>query len=173
MKTGWLKILFVLLTFSAFATNACAQVAKMQALYLFQFAKNIGWPAADADKNFVVVVMGDAEVAHNLATIAENKKIGNRAIEIVEVRGLSNITEGDILFVASSRKSQVASAASFATKRKMLLVSGEGGECANGASISFCDGQGGKLGFEISERNIKKSGLNVTPKLLNLGKSVD
>lgn len=173
MNTSWLKIFIVTLATLAFSAAATAQVAKVEALYLFQFAKNIGWPAADADKDFVVAVLGDKEVAAELKSIAANKKVGNRKVDVREINSLADSNGADILFVSSSKRSQLASAASTASRGKMLLVSGDSGDCASGASICFAKAQGGKLGFEISERNIKKSGLNVTPKLLNLGKVVD
>lgn len=173
MRTNLFKILVAALPILTIAQYAEAQMAKVQALYLFQFAKNIGWPAVDADKDFVVAVLGDDEVAAELRSIADNKKVGNRKVEVREVASLQNTKGADILFVSSSKKSQLASAASSASRRKMLLVSGGSGECANGASISFMKTHEGKLGFEISERNIRKSGLSVTPKLLNLGKVVD
>ena len=173
MNTSWFKSLYVLLSLFAFTSHAGAQVAKVEALYLFQFAKNIGWPAVDADKEFVIAVLDDVEVAAELKGIAANKKVGNRKVEVREVASLQNTKDVDILFVSSSRRGLLASAASSASRRKMLLVSGGSGECANGASISFVKSHDSKIGFEISERNIKKSGLSVTPKLLNLGKVVD
>lgn len=170
---SWLRLLLATLACLALTQGATAQIAKVQALYLFQFAKNIGWPEADADKDFVVVVVGDDEVAAELTSIAANKKVGNRKVEVVRTNSLQNATTANILFVSSSKRSLLPSAASMAYKQKMLLVSGNDGECPNGASISFAKAAGGKLSFEISERNIKRSGLSVAPKLLNLGKAVD
>lgn len=173
MNTCLFKFFSVFLPLFMFAPDAGAQVAKVEALYLFQFAKNIGWPAVDADKDFVIAVLDDGEVAAELKSIAENKKVGNRKVEVREVASLQNTRDANILYVASSRRGLLASAASSASRRKMLLVSGGSGECANGASISFVKNHDSKMGFEISERNIKRSGQSVTPKLLNLGKVVD
>ena len=55
---------------------------------------------------------------------------------------------------------------------KNLIVSGKKGLCAQGAGISFLS-EGGKLKFEISNRNISKRGLQVSQKMLSLGIVVD
>ena len=172
MKMKCSGFLPLFLTVFLFSELASAQVAKIQALYLFQFAKNIGWPEGDADKDFVVAVVGDPEVASELRNIAENKRVGNRKIEVRELNSTKTMEGVNILYVAGSKNSMLVSAAATASKNKTLLVSGEKGQCVNGASISFFKLDGNKLGFEISERNVKRSGLSVSPKLLNLGKSV-
>lgn len=167
--TGLLSIFFLLFFCGEFAN---AQMAKIQALYLFQFAKNVGWPDGDADKNFVVAVLGDHDVAEGLREIAANKRIGNRKIEVREVGSAQDSDCASILYVSKSKNSQLASAAIILPKRKCLIVSGDRGQCANGAAISFFKSDDDRLGFEISERNVKRAGLSVTPKLINLGKSV-
>ncbi len=172
MKTSWSKSLPIFLVIFFVGVMANAQVAKMQALYLFQFAKNVGWPEADANKDFVVAVVGDSEVASELRSIASNKRVGSRAIEIREVNSAKDLDGVSIVYVSSNKASQLGSYYSSLYNKPTLLVSGEKGQCSNGASISFCKIAGNKLGFEVSERNIKKSGLSITPKLLNLGKSV-
>ena len=57
------------------------------------------------------------------------------------------------------------------SNNKVLIVSGTEGHCSNGAGIAFV-AEEGKINFEISESNIAKNGLKVTPKLVARGKQV-
>ena len=50
---------------------AGAQMAQFQALYIYNFAKNISWPAEDASKDLVITVIGDNELGSELTKLAK------------------------------------------------------------------------------------------------------
>ena len=150
---------------------ANAQMAKFQALYLFQFAKNTSWPAEDASKPFVITVIGDNAVATELKTIVNNKSVGSRKISVNESATASGLQKSDIIYLGEAKSSQIGGLVHAQAGNKVLIVSGTKGQCAQGAGIAFAP-DGGKLNFEINEGNIGKNGLKVTPKLVSLGKVV-
>lgn len=150
---------------------ANAQMAKFQALYLFQFAKNTSWPAEDEGKGFVITVIGDNSVASELKSIVNNKTIGSRKITVGEAATASGLPKSDIIYLGEAKSNQIGSLVSAQSGNKVLIVSGTKGQCAQGAGIAFAP-DGGKLNFEINEGNIGKNGLKVTPKLVSLGKVV-
>ncbi|MCF0191665.1 MAG: YfiR family protein [Marinilabiliaceae bacterium] len=147
-------------------------MAKFQALYIYNFAKNIGWASEDNSKDFVITVVGDNELVSELNSLAKTKKIGNRTVIVKEAATVNGLPKSDIIYLGESKSAQIASLMTNQKGNKTLIVTGRQGQCADGAGISFFS-QGSKLNFEISEKNIKTGGLNVSAKLLQLGTQVD
>ena len=150
---------------------AQAQMAKFQALYLFQFAKNTSWPTENEGKSFVITIIGDNSVATERKAIVNNKTIGSRKITVGESPTATGLPKSDIIYLGEAKSSQIATLVSAQKSNKVLIVSGTKGHCANGAGIAFSP-EGGKLNFEIHETDIAKNGLKVTPKLVSLGHAV-
>lgn len=151
---------------------AKAQMAQFQALYIYNFAKNISWPAEDAQNELVVTVIGDNDLVSELSKLAQTKKIGSRKVTIKESATVNGLAKSDIIFLGESKSSQIASLVANQKGNKTLIVSGKKGLCANGAGVSFVM-NGAKLGFEISNSNISAGGLQVSQKLLQLGTAVN
>lgn len=162
--------LLVLVFVCSVAANA--QMAKFHALYLFNFAKNIGWPPEDANNNIVISVLGDNDVATELSTLAKTKKVGSRAVSVNSCANAAEVGECDIVFVSETKSGQIGAVLNAVSKYNTLVVSGKKGQCAVGAGIAFIS-DGGKLNFQISKVNINKAGLNVSNQLLGLGTVVD
>ena len=148
-----------------------AQLAKMQALYLLQFAKNTSWPREDSGSPFVITVIGDKDLVSELKTVASSKTIGNRKIEVVSSSSVSGLSKSDIIFLGEKSCSQMSDLLTEQSGKTVLLVAGKKGLCSQGAGISFVP-DGGKLNYEISEGNIAKNGLKVTQKIVSLAKQV-
>lgn len=165
------KIMFTLLLMIG-ALAAEAQMAQFQALYIYNFAKNIGWPADDANKEFVITVIGDNDLSAELNKLAATKTIGSRKVVVKESASTSGLQKSDIIVLGEAKSGQIGNLVTAQSGNRNLIVSGKKGQCGNGAGISFLS-EGGKLKFEISNRNISKRGLQVSQKLLSLGTEVD
>ncbi|MCR5697278.1 MAG: YfiR family protein [Marinilabiliaceae bacterium] len=164
------KILFMCLL-AIVGIAAQAQMAKFQALYILQFAKNTSWPSDDNSKPFVITVVGDNALASELKSIANTKTIGVRKITVTESATATGLVKSDIIFLGESKSSQIGALVSAQANNRVLIVSGAKGMCAHGAGISFVP-EGGKLNFEIHEGNIAKHGLKVGQKIVSLGRQV-
>lgn len=147
-------------------------MAQFQALYLYNFAKNIGWPAEDVSKDMVVTVIGDNDLETELKKLAATKAIGARKVVIKNAASATGLEKSDIIFVGESKTNLLTNLLAAQEGNKNLIVCGKKGQCAMGAGISFLS-EGGKLKFEISNKNISKMGLQVSQKLIQLGIAVD
>lgn len=173
MRKTLLIKLFVMVGFVLTLTIAAkAQMAQFQALYIYNFAKNIAWPAEDSQKDLVVTVIGDNDLISELNKLAQTKKIANRKVVVKESATANGIAKCDVIYLGESKSSQIANLVSNQRGNKTLIVSGKSGQCASGAGVAFVM-NGAKLGFEISNNNIKTAGLQVSQKLLNLGTEVN
>lgn len=149
-------------------TVGFSQMAQFQALYIYNFAKNISWPKEDANKNFVITVIGDNDLTIELNKLAKTKGIGSRKVIVNQVATSVDLPKSDIIFLGESKSGQINVLIKSQQNSKTLIVSGKKGQCTNGAGISFVS-EGGKLNFEISSNNINNHGLLVSQKLISLG----
>ncbi|MBQ3634324.1 MAG: YfiR family protein [Bacteroidales bacterium] len=165
------KLIVVCLMAIVGMVSAQGQMAKFQALYLLQFAKNTSWPTEDDSKPFVITVVGDNALASELKSIVSSKTVGSRKITVVESATATGLSKSDIIFLGEAKSSQIGALVSAQGANKVLIVSGAKGMCAQGAGISFVP-EGGKLNFEIHEGNIVKHGIKISQKIVALGKQI-
>lgn len=170
MKT--LKSVLALVVFCMISICANAQMAQFKALYLYNFAKNIGWPEADNGSDLVITVIGDNELSSELEKLAKSRMVGSRKVIVKQAATIGNLDNSQIVYLSDSKSSQIVSLVAHEQGKKSLVVGGKAGLCSQGASISFIPVDG-KLKYEISNSNIKKSGLSVAAKILQLGIEVN
>ncbi|MCQ2201045.1 MAG: YfiR family protein [Bacteroidales bacterium] len=146
-------------------------MAKFQALYIFNFAKNTSWPMEDANKDLVITIIGDNELTKELKTLAAAKKIMNRNVVVRSAASVATVGKSDIVCLGEAKSEQINVVVNHQEGSKSLIVSSKQGHCANGAGIAFTNNNG-KLGFEISDKNIQKNGLRIDRRLMDLGTEV-
>lgn len=94
-----LALLVVLTSFAAMAQ----QMSRLEALYLFNFAKNTSWAGTDEDAPLNIAVVGDKAVARDLRTITKNKKVGSRPVAILESASAQGLSGVDVIFFIAVR----------------------------------------------------------------------
>ncbi|MBI9061041.1 MAG: YfiR family protein [Marinilabiliaceae bacterium] len=147
------------------------QTATFKALFLYNFTKNIDWPASASGDELVITILGDAEISTELQKIAKVKKSGRKSIKIVSVRSIKDVGESHIVFLGSSKSSLMNSLSHTQQNKPVLLVADKGGLCKHGAAISFLT-VGGKLRYEICPSVFESHNLKVTQKVISLGITV-
>lgn len=165
------KLLLLFFALVIGAGTSFGQLAKIQALYIFQFAKYTGWSRDDAGKQFVITVLGDESVADELRKAAEGKNIGGRSVEVVYASSTGRMPESDVIYIGERFGGATSSVANSQAGRLVLIIGGAAGMCEKGASVALIPDKN-RVTFEFSERNLSKRSLHVAPKLLAMGKAV-
>lgn len=150
------------------AHSASGQMQKFKALFIFNFAKNIEWPAQTADNEIIVTIVGDDKLVEELSELAEVQKVGTRQLSVKTVSSIDEISDSQMVFLSSSKSSLMPMLVSYQKDSPTLLIGDKEGLCSQGAGISFVKNEG-KLGFEISPANIEDKGLSMAKKLVYLG----
>lgn len=166
-----MKHRFLLLSLVLVFTSipASAQMTKFKALFLFNFAKNINWPANTTEKDFLVTVIGDNELADELKELAKVRTVGAQKLIVKEASTVdTQMEDSHIIYLAQNKCSLMPMLASYQKGKPSLLVGAKEGLCSQGAGISFVT-IGGKLKFQICPDNIQKQGLQLAQKLVYLG----
>lgn len=144
----------------------------VKALYLYNFATLIDWPADDRKGNFVIGVYGSKEgVYDNLKTKFEGKAIGSQEIVIKSFTSSSQIDRAHILYVTPMKSSSYPSLETKFKNKSTLMVTEKDGYLSKGAAINFVV-SGTSQKFEINKSNAKKHKLIIADRLLNLASKV-
>lgn len=145
--------------------SSYSQLAKHQALYLFNFTRYVEWPADYKEGNFIIGVVGSgSDVVPELKDIASKRKVGAQSLEIVEFNSPADIKKCHILFVPKSKMGKYDLITSKALNFNTLIVTEAASFPPNSAINLVFDGV--KLKYDVNSVNAKAAGLKVSDKLI-------
>ena len=155
---------FLLLPFSV----TLAQNEMFKALFMYNFTKNVEWPAEMRQGDFVIVVLGDSPVIGELEKVAATKKVGQQNIVVKKAANVGAIDKCHILYLPEGKSGDFGAVLSKVEGKSVLLVTDKSGLAQQGACINYVI-VGGKLNFEINKSRFQKQGLQMANALANLG----
>lgn len=161
------NILFLTCIFVLFSFKSIGQNHKQQANYIYNIIKYIAWPESYKTGDFVIGVLGTGAITGELKKIATTKKVLTQKITIVEFKSTDEITKCHVLFITELNSGLIKLALARIASNSTLIVGESDGLATQGAGINFIK-LDGELNFQINEVSIRKRGLQVDSKLLNL-----
>ena len=157
-------------------TLADSREYRIKAAYLYQFGRYIEWPArafSSPESPFIIGVMDDDPIAVNLDRIAQIKKVQNRPLEVRRFASLEDIGPCHILFISSALPVEAQTEILRHTERQGVLPVGEdNGFLEWGGAIRFVVEEN-KVRLYIARKAVKREGLSVSAKLLQIAHVVD
>jgi len=163
-----MKRYLLVVILSAFSfINGMAQSYKMHTVFIFSFTRYIQWPDAYSGGEFEILVLGDSPIVDELKSMAQVKKVGDRAIKVTKINNVSEIRKCNILFIPAAKSPQIAEVLAKVTTQSILVVSEEQGLGAKGSNVNFVT-KDGKLAFELNQGATTKQGLKVSNELSRL-----
>ncbi len=164
---------FGTISFAAFAGSGEPPEYKMKAVFIYNFAKFVDWPAGkppNSEKNLSVCVLGDDPFGSNLNVI-KGKTIRGRTVENKAPVKIENAKDCDCLFISDSEKSSVAKILEDLKDHDVLTISDMDGFLEAGGIIQFVIDKS-KVRFLINMVAAKEAGFKVSSKLLELAKGI-
>jgi nitrogen regulatory protein PII len=163
-----MKRYLLVVIFSAFSLiSGVAQSYKMHTVFIFSFTRYIQWPEAYNGGDFEILVFGDSPIVEELRSMAQSKKVGDRTIKVTKIDEVSEIRKCNILFISTSKSSQILEVLAKTTSLSTLVVTEEQGLGAKGSNVNFII-KDGKLAFELNQSATTKQGLKVSNELSRL-----
>lgn len=147
---------------------ATGQNEMFKALYIYNFTKNIAWPAGYKKGNFVIGVLGSTPVTTELYRIAKKKKVGNQSISVEKYSSVNEIDKCHIVYIPPQKSSEYEKVKKKIGKKPVLIITDKKGYCNKGAMINFITVNGDQK-FEINPNSITANQLKVNSFLTSLG----
>jgi YfiR/HmsC-like len=142
--------------------------------FLYNFAKFVDWPPdafPDARAPFEICVVGQDPFGDQLAISLRGRAVGGHPATLQRVKPGEYLRHCHIVFVSGHSRKDVATVLNGLRGTSALTVGESNGFAANGGVINFFVEEN-KLRFEINVEAARRTGLNVSSKLLALAKIV-
>lgn len=166
-KIGLKCILLMLPTFAIAQTD----IAKAQALFIYNFSRLIEWPVSYKTGPFVVGIVGKSPVTEELKTLTTGKQVGAQPITIKTFGSAEEISTCHILFIPFSETKYLANIITQVSSKSTLLITEKNAAIEQGSAINFVV-IGDKLKFEVNPGNAQKYNIKLSSKLNEMAHKV-
>jgi len=147
--------------------------AILQANYLYNIAKLVEWKDAGMrEGNFVIGIIGNANLYQELIKQYSTRTIGKQPIEVRKLPRSAEVERCHILFVGRSDLALLPEVYKRMEKQPTMVVTEYAGALDDGAVVNFVKVQN-LLKYEMSLHNAQKHGLVMGLTLKNLAHRVE
>ena len=161
------RILFLFI--AIVSINICsAQDAKYKAIFLYNFTREVDWPASEKNGDFIICVVNQNEVLNQLKAMTNGKTVGTQPITAVGVKSVDEISKCHILYLsfADSKADKLEAIVAKLGNSPSLIVADRPGSLKHGACINFQLVED-KLKFELNKAAVTDRKLQLSTQLEN------
>jgi hypothetical protein len=150
-----------------------AQEYQVKAAFLYNFAKFVDWPPAGpgAKDPLVIVVFGQDPFGPALENTVWGKSINNRPVAVRRASRVEQVMPCHVLFISREERRRTPEVLEAVESAGVLTVSEADGFLDQGGAVQLLT-DGNRVRFEINLGAARRSGLNVSSKLLSLARAV-
>jgi hypothetical protein len=163
------KLLFVLAAI-AFTGSAHAQERPIHEVYsmmVFNFTKYVQWPDHTASGEFVIGVVGNADVFATLNTWYGGKPRGTKTYVIKKFNNASEVTDCHVVFIDKTKSGEFETINSKLQGKGTLVITDRNGLGSKGSGINFKTVDN-KLKFELNQKALETANLKVSGALTSM-----
>lgn len=158
------------------APQAAAQYSEseVKAAFILNFAQFSKWPPkafADSDAPLSVAIFGDDSLGGALEKVCRGQNVGGHKVIIKRTRRLEDLKNCHLVFVSKSESGRLDEILSSVQGASVLTVGESERFARKGGAIGFVM-DGDKVRFEINPGAAQRGGVEVSSRLLKLGKVV-
>lgn len=167
-RRAWPLVLAVLAGMLLLAAGADTREHRVKAVFLFNFALFVDWPAtafATTNSPLVIGVLGQDPFGGVLDEAVRGEKVKDRALEVRRFRDVGEIDRCHILFISTSEEPRLEPILSRLKGRHILTVGDAARFAGRGGMVRFAN-EGGKIRLRINLEAAKADGLTISSKLL-------
>jgi hypothetical protein len=167
----------LLLTAVWIPTEAHAQAPPLsqydvQAVYLFDFAKFVRWPAGTEHETITICVSGVKTYTDILTKVIAGEQIEGRPLAVRAVQNPEDIAGCNIVFIGVAARDRLDSLLAATAGKPILTVSDVPGFLDRGGMIQF-QIIANRVRFSVDLRPVARSGISLNSELLKVAVSVN
>jgi len=162
------KIFAVIVLVVVFLNTMNAQDTKFEALFVYNFTRQIDWPTDYKSGTFYIKVLGESEIVSELKNFTKDKKVGGTQDITVESVAVGSIGKCHVLFIPTSKSGELSAALAQIAGNSTLVITEQSNLTSKGAGISFIK-DNDVLKYQFNQGNLDKQKLKVGSDLKELG----
>ncbi len=157
----------IIIAFSSLQANAQNAenegVKRLQrAIFIFNFAQQVGWENLNTKKKFRIGVLGPDRTILDLRAIAQRRKIHGQSVEITRLQHVKDVDGVHLLYVNNKYSYSIEYLLNKISGKNILLISEDYN--FNTSMINMVN-VGDSFEYEINEERILKERFTITPSL--------
>lgn len=147
---------------------------KVNAMYIYYFAKYINWTEVEQTGSLTIGIIGNSPLNEQLKLVVNNKKVYGKSIIVKNILP-AEAGNCNMVVVSKSQTSLTQKVSESIKNLPILLITEKEGYTRKGAQICIYvdDEDEFKTKFELSKSNLEKSNFKVSHELLALGEIVN
>jgi len=147
--------------------------SSLKAAFIYSFAKFTEWPqdVLPATATFTACVLGEGPIRGALERIVKGRQLSGRGISVVQVQLEGKLRSCHLLYVSGVTPAQVAAIVAALRGAPVLTVS-DVDDFTQAGGIAQMFVENGKMRFDLNLEVAKRSGLELSSKLLVLAAHV-
>jgi hypothetical protein len=164
-KVNALLVAAMLIAGSTFAQDR--PIHEVYSMMVFNFTKYVQWPDHTANGEFVIGVIGNADVHKTLETWYGGKPRGAKTYVIKKFNSSAEVTDCHVLFIDKSKSGEFDAVNAKVQGKGTLLITDKNGLGAKGSGINFKTVDN-KLKFELNQKALETANLKVSGALSSM-----
>lgn len=168
---AWFLLTAVLSSLNARAQVSSASQYDVQAVYLYNFAKFVRWPAGGPGPTLDICVAGQKAYVDSLSKVVTGERVNERPLTVRAIQRPEDETGCGILFIDTSAKARLDSLLAAATGKPVLTVSDIPGFLDDGGIIQFIVVDN-RVRFSVDLRPTARNGIALSSELLKVAVNV-
>jgi hypothetical protein len=152
------------------SSNAFAQerpVHEVYSMMMFNFVKYVQWPDHTASGEFVIGVVGNADVYKTLESWYGGKPRGTKTYVIKKFNSAADVADCDVVFIDRSKSGEFDAINAKVKGKGTLVITDKAGLGEKGSAINFRTIDN-KLKFELNQKAVEASNLKVSGALASM-----
>ncbi|MBO4602895.1 MAG: DUF4154 domain-containing protein [Salinivirgaceae bacterium] len=143
-------------------TGYSSQDDKYKAMFIYNFTKQIEWPAKETKGDFVICVVNQDNMLKQLKEIAKGKTVGKSTISVVGAKNIDEISKCQILYLPTDESStdKVKAVMAKFGNAATLIVTDSPEALENGSCVNFVEIDD-KIKYEINKKAIEDRNMKV------------
>ena len=168
MKIFRMMTLSAIIAFAGGTTSAQDRpIHEVYSMMVFNFTKYVQWPDHDGNGEFVIGVIGNADVFKTLSGWYGGKPRGTKTYVIKKFNNASEVTDCHVLFIDRGKSGEFDEVNNKVKGRGTLVITDKNGLGEKGSAINFKTVDN-KLKFELNQKAIETANLKVSGALSSM-----
>ncbi|MGB3624016.1 YfiR family protein [Ketobacter sp. MCCC 1A13808] len=165
---GWLLLLATGLSYAA--VTIASDDTKLKAAFIFNFTKYVTWPPEVEQSNagLKICFLGADGIDEDLGRLSQ-RQVRSMNLSLIELKSTHEIDRCQLVYVMSP---ELAKGVINLAEKKAILTIGDGEEFADRGGVIALVREGDRIRFDINLTRAKQSRLQISSKLLQLGRKV-
>ena len=156
------------------AWSAGFNPAQIKSAFIYNLASFVEWPQNNrtAENTFIIAVLGDDEISHNLELLVRGEKIHGKTVVVKPCSSVIEAGDSHILFIGSTMQESMAQIVEMYDGLSTLVV-GDSDAFVNAEGMVNLRRKDNRIKIEININAARKVGIRFNARLLKVAIIID